>query len=142
MDLLQEMSYDECRQRLEEQTVGRVAMCTPSGPQIVPVNYIVDGETLVFRTVPYGVLATYARGNQLAFEVDRLDRENRSGWSVVATGRSTVVEDPEAIARFRADTGPTPWAGGSRMLFVRLPWRTLTGRTVGARSTASRAATP
>ena len=26
---------------------------------------------------------------------------------------------------------PRPWAGGSRLLYLRLPWRELTGRRLG-----------
>jgi nitroimidazol reductase NimA-like FMN-containing flavoprotein (pyridoxamine 5'-phosphate oxidase superfamily) len=133
MELLKEMSYDDCRRRLAEESVGRVGLCTPAGPQIIPVNYIVDGDAIVFRTVPYGVLGSYARGTQLAFEVDHLDHATSAGWSVVATGRSSVVEEHEDLMRYR-DVGPQPWAGGSRFMYVRLPWRTLSGRIVGVRN--------
>lgn len=131
MELLEEMSYDECRARLIEESVGRVALCTPSGPQIVPVNYAVDDDAVVFRTAPYTVLGTHGRGAQLAFEVDQLDHESRTGWSVIAVGRAAVVDNPVDLARFRVHDGPRPWAAGARQLHLRLPWTSLTGRRVG-----------
>lgn len=129
--MLEEMSYDECRARLMEESVGRVALCTPSGPQIVPVNYVVDGDAIVFRTAPYTVLGTHGRGAQLAFEVDHLDHATRTGWSVVAVGRAAVVDNAVDVARYRTYDSPRPWAAGARQLHLRLPWRDLTGRRVG-----------
>jgi hypothetical protein len=131
MDLLREMTYDECRERLLRGSVGRVALCTPSGPQIVPVNYVVDGQSIVFQTAPYTVLGTHGRGAQIAFEVDHTDDEDRSGWSVVAVGRCAAVESPVDVARYRTYGGPRPWAAGSRPLHLKLTWSGLTGRQVG-----------
>jgi uncharacterized protein len=127
-----ELPYPKCAELLESQVVGRVAVCTPEGPRIVPVNYSVVGETIVFRTTPYSILGTYAWTTELAFEVDHLDVGHRSGWSVVAIGRGTLIEDPEELARIRSFWDPDPWAGGHRMLYVGLKWRDLTGRRLGS----------
>jgi uncharacterized protein len=142
MDLLEEMAYDECRAHLEEESVGRVALCTPNGPQIVPVNYIVDSDAIVFRTAPYTVLGTHGRGAQLAFEVDRLDHDTRTGWSVIAVGRGAVVDNPVDVARYRTHEGPQPWAAGTRHLHLRLTWGSLTGRRVGRWATSDDSRTP
>lgn len=142
MELLEEMPYDECRACLLEASVGRVAVCTPNGPQIVPVNYVVDDDAIVFRTAPYTVLGTHGRGAQLAFEVDQLDHGTRTGWSVVAVGRAAVVENPVDIARYRTHAGPQPWAAGTRMLHLRLTWRDLTGRRVGRWALSSKLEEP
>ena len=42
-----ELPYRTCRELLHQAVVGRVAICTPTGPRIVPINYRVDGESLV-----------------------------------------------------------------------------------------------
>ena len=68
--------------------VGRVAMCTPMGPHIVPVNYSVLDDTVIVRTTPYSVLGSHARGSILALEVDHFEYERHHGWSVVARGRA------------------------------------------------------
>lgn len=126
-----ELPYLKCAELLASQVVGRVAVCTPEGPRILPVNYSVAGETIVFRTTPYTILGTYAWTTELAFEVDHLDVAHRSGWSVVATGRGTLVEDPDELDRIRSTWDPEPWAAGHRMLYVALRWRDLTGRRIG-----------
>jgi uncharacterized protein len=128
-----ELDVRECRELLAGGEVGRVALCTASGPQILPVNYVVDGASVVFRTAPYGVLGQHTWRGPVAFEVDEVDRESRVGWSVVATGHANLVEDPAEIALIRAFRDPQPWAEGSRLLYVRLEWDTLTGRRVRGR---------
>lgn len=126
-----ELPYLKCEELLTSGIVGRVAVCTPDGPRIVPVNYSVVDEKIIFRTTPYSVLGTYAWTTELAFEVDDFDSEDRTGWSVVATGRGALVEDPDELTRIRAFWDPMPWAAGQRMLYVALRWRDLTGRRIG-----------
>jgi nitroimidazol reductase NimA-like FMN-containing flavoprotein (pyridoxamine 5'-phosphate oxidase superfamily) len=127
-----ELTDVECRDLLTTREVGRVAVCTPRGPQIFPVNYTVDGSSLVFRTAPYGVLGKHAWNGRIAFEVDHVDTDSKSGWSVLATGPGALVEDAEELALVRAFRNPQPWAPGSRLLYVRLVWDGLSGRRVGS----------
>lgn len=126
-----DLDLAECLELLASDTVGRVAFVTPAGPRIVPVNYVVAGDSVEFRTAAYSELATYAPGTEVAFEVDHLDRERRRGWSVVAHGPLARVDDPDEL-RFRTPEQDTrPWAGGHRTLWLRLAWREVTGRRVG-----------
>jgi len=127
-----ELTAVECRDLLQTREVGRVAVCTPRGPMILPVNYVLDGQAVVFRTAPYGVLGRHAWNGRVAFEVDHIDTATRSGWSVLATGTGGLVEDAEQLALIRAFHNPQPWAPGSRLLYVRVPWDELTGRRVGS----------
>jgi nitroimidazol reductase NimA-like FMN-containing flavoprotein (pyridoxamine 5'-phosphate oxidase superfamily) len=131
MTVPRELTDAECVHLLSAGVVGRVAMSTPVGPRIVPVNYAVHDDAIVFRTSPYSELSTYGWNTELAFEVDDLDYETHGGSSVVALGRARVVQDPEEIAAIRAAWEPGPWAGGSRNMYVKLVWRELTGRRVG-----------
>ncbi len=126
-----ELSPSECEALLRAGVVGRVALSTPGGPHIVPVNYSVVGSDVVIRTSPYGVLGTYGRDSALAFEVDGFDHEHQRGWSVVARGRARAVHDPDEIDRIQRIWAPRPWASGSRSLFLQLHWSELTGRQLG-----------
>ena len=128
---LRELSYAECRALLVRQQAGRIAVSTPDGPHIIPLNYSVVDESIVFRTTPFSVLATYGRNAKLAFEVDHFRDEQQLGWSVVVRGRADVVTDPQELAHIRQICPPFPWAEGSRNLHFRLPFQELTGRTVG-----------
>ena len=128
---LRELSYAECRALLVRQRAGRVAVSTPDGPHIIRLNYSVVDESIVFRTTPFSVLATYGRNAKLAFEVDHFHDEQHLGWSVVARGRADVVTNPDELGHIRRLAAPTPWADGSRNLYFRLTWKELSGRTLG-----------
>jgi nitroimidazol reductase NimA-like FMN-containing flavoprotein (pyridoxamine 5'-phosphate oxidase superfamily) len=127
-----ELDHEKCLDLLTGGIVGRVAICTPEGPNIVPVNYAVVDDSVVFRTSPYSMLGTNAWHGRLAFEIDHLDYERHRAWSVVAVGRGEMVEDADELAAIRAMRDPQPWAAGSRALYVRLRWDKLTGRRLGS----------
>lgn len=125
------LSPSECEALLRAGVIGRVAFSTPTGPQVVPVNYSVVDGAVVVRTTPYSLLGTHGRDTTLAFEIDQVDHSRQRGWSVVARGRSQVVHDSEELARIQRTWPPHPWATGARPLFLRLPWTELTGRQLG-----------
>ena len=127
-----ELSYSECETLLRAGVVGRVALSTPTGPQIVPVNYSIVDSEIIIRTSAYSVLGTYGREATLAFEIDRFDDHNQRGWSVVARGRADVITEQAALDHVRKVWEPRPWAGGARGLFLRIPWTELTGRQLGS----------
>jgi uncharacterized protein len=127
-----EMKVDECLDLLRTNVVGRVALSTPVGPRIVPVNYGMYGDdTIVFRTTPYSELGTYGWNTELAFEIDHIDYDQHQGWSVVAFGRGELVEDPDELVDIRRSWDPRPWAEGQRNLYMKLTWHNITGRRLG-----------
>jgi uncharacterized protein len=126
-----ELSPRECRELMRERVVGRIAICTASGPEIFPINYVVDGDSIVFRTAPYSTLGTYSWDAEIAFEVDHADVEHKTGWSVLAVGHAELIDDPNEVAALRLSGGPEPWAEGPRRLYIRLKWTRLTGRRIG-----------
>ncbi|MFJ9949746.1 pyridoxamine 5'-phosphate oxidase family protein [Kitasatospora sp. NPDC091207] len=105
--------------RLAPGGVGRVALTTPEGPIVLPVNYRVLDGTLLFRTAARSVLAT-APGSRAAFEVDRIDEALRTGWSVLVVGEAAAFDEPEAIEHLVRLGSPDPWAGGERDVWVRI----------------------
>ena len=126
-----ELSEEQCRELLSAGLVGRVAMCTPVGPHIVPVNYAVVEDSVVIRTTPYSVLGSHARGAMLAIEIDEFDYERQRGWSVVAHGRAEAITAADEVQHIRRTWEPNAWAGGPRNLFLRVRWIELSGRRLG-----------
>jgi nitroimidazol reductase NimA-like FMN-containing flavoprotein (pyridoxamine 5'-phosphate oxidase superfamily) len=126
-----ELSSRECLTLLRSGVAGRIAMSTPTGPHIVPVNYSVVDDTIVVRTSPYSLLGTYGRDTMLAFEIDGFDTAKERGWSVQARGRAEVVTDRDDLTAIRAAAQPQPWAGGGRSLYLRMRWTEITGRKLG-----------
>ncbi|QTD96433.1 DUF1918 domain-containing protein [Streptomyces cyanogenus] len=127
---LRDLSPDECRTLLSTHGVGRLAVSTPDGrPLVVPVNYEVVEDTIVFRTAPDSVTATAAE-TEVAFEVDHLDEAMSQGWSVLAVGPASVVTEPEAVRSLSRHAHTTPWAGGQRDMWVSIRPTSLTGRRI------------
>jgi nitroimidazol reductase NimA-like FMN-containing flavoprotein (pyridoxamine 5'-phosphate oxidase superfamily) len=132
-----DLTGEECERLMRTGDVGRVAICTPDGPHVVPVTYWVDGRSVVFRTSPYSLLGTYARNSLLAFEIDHVDEGPRRSWSVVARGRCRSIDDHDEVARLEAASPPRPWAPGTRNLFLSIPWSEISGRKLGLRWSTS-----
>jgi len=127
-----DLTRDECERLLRSGVGGRIALCSPNGPHIVPVNHSVVDDALVIRTSPYSLLGTYGRDSMLAFEVDQFDHERQRGWSVVARGRAEVVMAPAELEHIREVWEPRPWVAGARSLHVRLRWTEISGRRIGS----------
>jgi nitroimidazol reductase NimA-like FMN-containing flavoprotein (pyridoxamine 5'-phosphate oxidase superfamily) len=124
------LPVSSCRQRLEDGTIGRVGWASRSGPQIMPVTYLVHDEQIVFRTDPHGPLATLQGGEPVVFEVDEFDPATRCGWSVVARGRAYSTQHSVRATRLWREADPVPWAGGRRPMFITITLDELSGRSV------------
>src|SRR5579864_625394 len=99
------VSEADCWQMLNTQIIGRIASVADDRIEIFPVNYSVDQQTIVFRTNVGRKLAGLAAG-EVAFEVDAVDSETRTGWSVVVHG---TVSDVTRLAQDERKEG-APWA--------------------------------
>ncbi|MDH6622494.1 nitroimidazol reductase NimA-like FMN-containing flavoprotein (pyridoxamine 5'-phosphate oxidase superfamily) [Streptomyces sp. LBL] len=124
-----ELTEQECRDLLGTHGVGRLALTTPAGPVVVPVNYSVVDETVVFRT-DSGTTPAQTSGHRVGFEVDRIDDVLSQGWSVLVRGRAHAVTDPDEVHRLAEQAHSTPWAGGRRDLWIRIEPDTVTGRRI------------
>jgi nitroimidazol reductase NimA-like FMN-containing flavoprotein (pyridoxamine 5'-phosphate oxidase superfamily) len=124
------LGSDECKKLLAQDIVGRVAVVIGATPTILPVNYALDGDDIVMRTMP-GSRLDVGQGHA-AFEVDSFDRSNQSGWSVLVTGHLEEVTWYQAkdMARLQKLT-VVPWATGDRNLWLRLRPGFISGRIVG-----------
>jgi nitroimidazol reductase NimA-like FMN-containing flavoprotein (pyridoxamine 5'-phosphate oxidase superfamily) len=126
-----DLSRDECVRLLSAGIAGRVAVTTPTGPHILPVNYAATGESILLRTTPYSLLGTYGRDTMLAFEIDQFDYEAERGWSVMVRGRADIVDDADELEEINRTWPPQPWATGQRNLVIRIPWTEVSGRQLG-----------
>ncbi|MEU5591830.1 pyridoxamine 5'-phosphate oxidase family protein [Streptomyces sp. NPDC020298] len=127
---LQDLGPEECRTLLSTHGVGRIAVSAPDGhPAVVPVNYEVIDDAIVFRTRP-GSVAAAAVGREVAFEVDHVDEALSQGWSVLAVGPARVVTEPAAVRRLARSAHSEPWAGGEREMWVSIRPTHLTGRRI------------
>jgi hypothetical protein len=126
---LSKLGLDESLELLAAKSVGRIAYTSDAGARIMPVNYVLAGDRIIFRTVPDGEIYRHALSTNCAFEIDEADEFLESGWSVVVVGRLELATD-EDFAYLKYGKLPEPWAGGNRYMFVRLPCTQVSGRRV------------
>ncbi|RTL69493.1 MAG: pyridoxamine 5'-phosphate oxidase family protein [Pseudonocardiaceae bacterium] len=127
---LLELDRGECLHRLAGVAVGRVVFTEAAMPAAHPVNFLLEGEEILFRTGPGSVLFAAGRGNVLAFQADHIDPAARTGWSVLAVGHAYEVTDIARLAHLDARL-PTPWVPGRAGHTVAIPAQRLTGRLIG-----------
>ena len=125
----QELAKDECFGLLAGQQLGRVVLVDDLGPIALPVNYVLDQHTVLFRTDEGAKLEVACRGGPVGFEVDGADEATRTGWSVLVRGEATEVTDPAELARLR-ELPLYPWAQGAKTRYVRILPTVLTGRRI------------
>ncbi|KRC50305.1 MULTISPECIES: pyridoxamine 5'-phosphate oxidase family protein [unclassified Nocardioides] len=123
---LHELARPECLRLLALARVGRIVYADDRGPVALPVNFRMDGSTVLFRVSPAGDLHRWLDGATVAFEVDRLDDFHQTGWSVLVRGTSAYV-DSEDLPSLRSER-PLPWARGLRPVTVRVQPTQITGR--------------
>ena len=79
-------------------------------------------------TSPDGVLAQLSEPTDVAFEVDDLDYQRHTGWSVVVYGRAeALTTSVDAPQQWELDD-PAPWASGDRYLYIRITPGKVSGR--------------
>ena len=122
---LTEMPAGECRELMGSTSVGRVAFVDEDGPAVLPVNYVLDGDTVLFRTSPANTIGRHLNYATVAFEVDEFDDYTQSGWSVLLRGVASFVGDDELA---RDQRRPFPWVEGVRPLVIRVTPVSVTGR--------------
>jgi len=82
---LQVIPRDEALRLLASAPVGRVVFTLRALPAVLPVNFVLDGDAVVFRTAPGSKLTAAVRNAVVAFQVDQIDPQTQTGWSVVVT---------------------------------------------------------
>ncbi|MBH5333954.1 pyridoxamine 5'-phosphate oxidase family protein [Streptomyces pactum] len=126
---LSQLPEGECWERLGTHGIGRLGLPTRAAPLVLPVNYLVDARTVVYRTEPESPAAVTA-GAPLSFEADHFDDRSSGGWSVLLTGTADRISDPAAVRALAARPGARPWAGGPRNLWIRVVPVQVSGRYI------------
>lgn len=125
---LEVLPFDSCLRLLAAVSVGRVGFVAGGEVVILPVNFVVDGQDVVFRTANGSKLSGAEDRIAVAFEADNYDDIAQSGWSVLVSGRFEVVEDEAEIGRL-SQLGLYPWAGAlDRPYWIRIRPTSVTGR--------------
>ncbi len=122
---LDELSREECLTLVASHSIGRLAVAVPGeAPHVVPLNYVLDVDVVVFRT-DSGLKLEAARSHPVSFQVDFFDPYSRSGWSVLIHGTAADVDASEAT-----HLDLESWAGGTKAHWMRVVPRRISGRRI------------
>jgi len=115
----------ECWERLAQQELGRIVTHVGDVIDIFPVNYVVDGESLLFRTAEGSKLFELTVNSDVLFEVD--DHTDQEAWSVIVRGDARRLDSSAEVER--ADgLGLAPWIPTLKYVYVRIEPASLSGR--------------
>lgn len=116
---------DSCWGYLASQEVGRLATAQDGQPEVFPINYCVDGQSVVFRTAEGSKLTELTLNSRVAFEVDGWTDEG--GWSVVIKGEASEITDERELQL--AEKMPLlPWVPTVKKHYVRVTPTEISGR--------------
>lgn len=126
--VIRDLSRAECLSALRGDHLGRLAVSQGALPLILPVNYAMDGTSIVFRTRQGGLLDRACRNTIVAFEIDQYDATAGSGWSVLVVGVANALYASEWLRAVKL--GLTSSGAGDGAVFIKIVPGNLSGRRV------------
>lgn len=124
---IDELSPADCWALLRGTGLGRLATSVDSFVDILPVNYFVHDDAILFRSAPGSKLVNIALNPTVAFEVDGLD--TRWHWSVVIHGTAEHLGSEADII----ESGVmelVSWSPTAKYDYVRITPSDITGRRI------------
>lgn len=119
------LSQEEAWDFLRKRTMGRLAVSIAGHPDIFPINYFADDNSIVFRTAPGSKLLEVTINASVAIEVDSYSA--KEAWSVVVKGDAAVLEKQAEI--YEAEALPLrSWVPTIKPIFVRVTPSEINGR--------------
>ena len=119
------LSDEQCWERLRQQELGRLVTHVGDVLDIFPVNYVVDGASVLFRTAQGSKLFELTVNDEVLFEVD--DHTDTDAWSVILRGRAHPLDRSADVER--ADgLGLRPWIPTLKYTYVRVEPTAVSGR--------------
>ena len=130
---VRELDDEQCWALLESHEFGRLAFHLGPEVHLTPVNYAVDGRTLLFRTAAGSKLVGVVMNSDVVFEID--DHDEHGAVSVIVRGEARRLDEDEAHRAERVplrtwvptrkeevvEIRPTEVTG--RAFFLHRPWR-------------------
>jgi nitroimidazol reductase NimA-like FMN-containing flavoprotein (pyridoxamine 5'-phosphate oxidase superfamily) len=121
---VRELDETDCWEILRRNELGRLAFRLLDEISIVPVNYAVDGDELLFRTAEGSKLLGVVIDGIVAFEIEEVGSE--LARTVVVRGRARQLDEHEA---HRIEQLPLHnWVPGERWNVVAIVPSSVTGR--------------
>jgi nitroimidazol reductase NimA-like FMN-containing flavoprotein (pyridoxamine 5'-phosphate oxidase superfamily) len=123
-DPITELTPEQCWEMLRGDEFGRLAFRLVDEVHITPINYAVDGDSLLFRTAEGDKLLGVVMSSQVAFEIDTYGED--TARSVVVRGTARILDEDE---EHRAENVPLrSWVGTAKYNVVEIRPSVVSGR--------------
>lgn len=128
-----DLSPEQCADLLAATPLGRLGVVINGRPEIFPVNHVYDRATgtVAFPTNARTKLHAALDWPDVAYEVDGVEPDGESGWSVAVVGRAEEITAPDAIARLTRERHVL-WRPGETSHWIRIVPEKVTGRRISA----------
>lgn len=129
-----ELDHAECLRLLAATSLGRLAVSVEGWPPVIrPVNYVFDesSQSIVFRSARGSKLTALLLSTEAAFEIDGIEPEAKTGWSVIVIGAAEEITQAAEIARL-GQLGLRPLAPGDKPHWIRIRSTVVSGRRIAA----------
>jgi len=125
---LRVLSMDECLLLLRAAGMGRLGFVHHGEPEVLPINFGMDGASPVFRSTWGSKLDMASVGGLVALEADDVNLHTRRAWSVVVKGPAVIEYGDEEIARYETLGVPSWLRDDTETFWVRVLPESVTGR--------------
>jgi nitroimidazol reductase NimA-like FMN-containing flavoprotein (pyridoxamine 5'-phosphate oxidase superfamily) len=133
--MLENLDEAECMRLIAPGGIGRLVFAGRWDLTVLPVNYMLHGGAILFRTAQDSATDEDLRTGiahaeyRAAFEVDDFDPVAREGWSVLVQGPAHHLDSEQERAE-ALTAGVEPWPGGEREHFIKITPARITGRRI------------
>jgi nitroimidazol reductase NimA-like FMN-containing flavoprotein (pyridoxamine 5'-phosphate oxidase superfamily) len=133
--VIRTLSAEECYELLAVATVGRIGFVSPAGIEIIPVNYRIAGNRVLFKTAPSSLLAQLAGLDiHVAFEVDYHASDFVIAWSVLMHGVVNTLDAHGEVLLSSLRHPLLAWPGANHTLALQFVPHDISGRSLMRRA--------
>lgn len=126
-DPVVQLTEDESLELMATNSLGRLVVRRKDDMDLFPLNFVVDGERIVFRTAEGSKLFSLTLNDDVLFETDFADFGTGEAWSVIVKGRARALISTEDIRK--ADELPLhPWLPTLKYNYVEIRPESISGR--------------
>jgi uncharacterized protein len=123
------LTREECLELLRGAVVGRIGYVSDGMAIIIPVNFAMLDDDIVFCTSKGSKLSWLNLRGRVAFEVDENRPADHEGWSVLIRGVAREVTHPEELAVLRRRPVHS-WLRSPHEHWVRISIEAMSGRAL------------
>jgi nitroimidazol reductase NimA-like FMN-containing flavoprotein (pyridoxamine 5'-phosphate oxidase superfamily) len=119
----------ECEELLATADLGRLGVLVDGKPEVYPICHVYVDGAIAFPTSPGTKMHAALEWPYVGFEVDGIEDDGMTGWSVMVTGRAEEIDDPVEQQRL-AGLRTVPWRTSPSLRWVRIVPSEISGRRI------------